>query len=122
MFNQKKLSSFLLLLVIPTLGLIACSKPEKAEVITTESSASSVPSETVKLESTEHLISPRFQFQILHSVSFHISLPNGYQFHEATSVNFEKIPFWTGQHIENVEGQLYSAPIQQMKIIKKEVF
>ncbi|MGE8531275.1 MAG: OmpA family protein [Acinetobacter guillouiae] len=124
MFNQKKLSSFLLLLVIPTLGLIACSKPEKAEVITTESSASSVPSKTVKTESTENTFDlSKIPISNITLGQFpYISLPNGYQFHEATTVNFEKIPFWTGQHIENVEGQLYSAAIQQNENYKEGSF
>ncbi|MEQ1308168.1 OmpA family protein [Acinetobacter bereziniae] len=115
MFNQKKLSSVLLLLVLPTFGLMGCSKPEKAEVITTESSASSVASETVKTESIQNTFDlSQIPISNITLGQFpYISLPNGYQFHDATKVNFEKIPFWTGQHIQNIEGQLYSAAIQQ---------
>ncbi|BCX72250.1 OmpA family protein [Acinetobacter bereziniae] len=124
MLNQKKLSSVLLLLVLPTFGLIGCSKPEKAEVITTESSASSVASETVKTESIQNTFDlSQIPISNITLGQFpYISLPNGYQFHDATKVNFEKIPFWTGQHIQNIEGQLYSAAIQQNEDYKEGSF
>ncbi|MFW1799835.1 OmpA family protein [Acinetobacter nematophilus] len=124
MLNQKKLSSFLLLLVFPTLGLIGCSKPEKAEVITAESSASSVTPETVKTESIENTFDlSQIPISNITLGQFpYISLPNGYQFHDATTVNFERIPFWTGQHIENIEGKLYSAAIQQNEDYKEGSF
>ncbi|MFT0695136.1 OmpA family protein [Acinetobacter bereziniae] len=124
MFNQKKLSSVLLLLVLPTFGLMGCSKPEKAEVITTESSASSVASETVKTESIQNTFDlSQIPISNITLGQFpYISLPNGYQFHDATKVNFEKIPFWTGQHIQNIEGQLYSAAIQQNEDYKEGSF
>ncbi|KAF5277973.1 hypothetical protein FQR65_LT15862 [Abscondita terminalis] len=122
--NQKKLSSVLLLLVLPTFGLMGCSKPEKAEVITTESSASSVASETVKTESIQNTFDlSQIPISNITLGQFpYISLPNGYQFHDATKVNFEKIPFWTGQHIQNIEGQLYSAAIQQNEDYKEGSF
>lgn len=124
MLNQKKLSSVLLLLVLPTFGLIGCSKPEKAEVITTESSTSSVASETVKTESIQNTFDlSQIPISNITLGQFpYISLPNGYQFHDATKVNFEKIPFWTGQHIQNIEGQLYSAAIQQNEDYKEGSF
>ncbi|KKW78759.1 flagellar motor protein MotB [Acinetobacter sp. Ag2] len=124
MLNQKKLSSVLLLLVLPTFGLMGCSKPEKAEVITTESSASSVASETVKTESIQNTFDlSQIPISNITLGQFpYISLPNGYQFHDATKVNFEKIPFWTGQHIQNIEGQLYSAAIQQNEDYKEGSF
>lgn len=124
MFNQKKLSSVLLLLVLPTFGLMGCSKPEKAEVITTESSASSVASETVKTESIQNTFDlSQIPISNITLGQFpYISLPNGYQFHDAIKVNFEKIPFWTGQHIQNIEGQLYSAAIQQNEDYKEGSF
>lgn len=124
MFNQKKLSSVLLLLVLPTFGLMGCSKPEKAEVITTESSTSSVASETVKTESIQNTFDlSQIPISNITLGQFpYISLPNGYQFHDATKVNFEKIPFWTGQHIQNIEGQLYSAAIQQNEDYKEGSF
>lgn len=124
MLNQKKLSSVLLLLVLPTFGLMGCSKPEKAEVITTESSTSSVASETVKTESIQNTFDlSQIPISNITLGQFpYISLPNGYQFHDATKVNFEKIPFWTGQHIQNIEGQLYSAAIQQNEDYKEGSF
>ena len=124
MLNQKKLSSVLLLLVLPTFGLMGCSKPEKAEVITTESSASSVASETVKTESIQNTFDlSQIPISNITLGQFpYISLPNGYQFHDATKVNFEKIPFWTGQHIQNIEGQFYSAAIQQNEDYKEGSF
>ena len=124
MFNQKKLSSVLLLLVLPTFGLMGCSKPEKAEVITTESSASSVALETVKTESIQNTFDlSQIPISNITLGQFpYISLPNGYQFHDATKVNFEKIPFWTGQHIQNIEGQLYSAAIQKNEDYKEDSF
>ncbi|WP_151805961.1 OmpA family protein [Acinetobacter bereziniae] len=124
MLNQKKLSSVLLLLVLPTFGLMGCSKPEKAEVIITESSASSVVSETVKTESIQNTFDlSQIPISNITLGQFpYISLPNGYQFHDATKVNFEKIPFWTGQHIQNIEGQLYSAAIQQNEDYKEGSF
>lgn len=124
MLNQKKLSSVLLLLVLPTFGLMGCSKPEKAEIITTESSASSVASETVKTESIQNTFDlSQIPISNITLGQFpYISLPNGYQFHDATKVNFEKIPFWTGQHIQNIEGQLYSAAIQQNEDYKEGSF
>ncbi|WP_336933373.1 OmpA family protein [Acinetobacter bereziniae] len=124
MLNQKKLSSVLLLLVLPTFGLMGCSKPEKAEVITTESSTSSVASETVKTESIQNTFDlSQIPISNITLGQFpYISLPNGYQFHDATKVNFEKIPFWTGQHIQNIEGQLYSAAIQKNEDYKEGSF
>ncbi|KAF1027341.1 MAG: Outer membrane porin F [Acinetobacter bereziniae] len=124
MRDQNKKPSFLLLLVIPALSLIGCSKPEKAEVKVNESSPSSVASETVKTESIENNFDlSKIPISTITLGQFpYISLPNGYQFHDAMTVNFEKIPFWTGQHIENIEGQLYSAAIHQNEDYKEGSF
>ena len=123
-FIQKNLSSFILLFMIPMFALVACNKSEKPENTATESTTSSAPTQTATTESTSSTfdISKIPISNIPLGQAPYISLPNGYQFHEATTVNFEKVPFWTGQHIENIEGQLYSAAIQQNENYKEGSF
>ena len=50
------------------------------------------------------------------SVKYHgdfpyIALPDGYIYQNTEQRNFERVPFWTGQQLEWVEGQLFSSGI-----------
>jgi len=52
----------------------------------------------------------------------YITLPKGYELYDNIIVNFEKIPLWTGQHIEFIEGQLFSSAIHQNEDYKEGSF
>jgi len=113
--KQKDISKTLLLLFFPILGLTACSKTDK--INTTTEAHQETPTET-QVAPTEKMTTDFDISKIpISNVSLgefpYITLPKGYQFQENTSVNFEKTPLWTGQHIEFVEGQLFSAAIYQ---------
>lgn len=41
----------------------------------------------------------------------YIALPEGYQYQNTENFNFERVPFWTGQSLEWIEGQVFSSGI-----------
>lgn len=42
----------------------------------------------------------------------YIGLPDGYRAERPTTTPFERVPFWTGDHLEWVEGRVYGTRVQ----------
>lgn len=124
MQKQNKYAGFIVLAFVPFLGLTSCSKPDQKA----ESHAQSSASQATAHDSAADKKSSTFNIENVpvSTVSLgdfpYIALPEGYQFYDGTSVNFEKTPFWTGQNIEFVEGKLYSAIIKPKENYKEGSF
>ncbi|WP_244244043.1 OmpA family protein [Marilutibacter alkalisoli] len=44
-----------------------------------------------------------------------IALPEGYEAIDEQTLNIARVPFWTGDRLENVEGKVYMATIQEQQ-------
>jgi hypothetical protein len=52
----------------------------------------------------------------------YIALPDGYEFQNTEQRNFERVPFWTGQQLQWVEGKVFSSGITAKSDYKEGSF
>lgn len=124
MQKQNRYAGLITLAIVPFLGLASCSKSDQK----TENHTPSSESQTITQDRSTENKSSAFNIENIpiSTVTLgdfpYIALPEGYQFYDGTSVNFEKTPFWTGQNIEFIEGKLYSAIIKPKENHKEGSF
>ncbi|MFW2045498.1 MULTISPECIES: OmpA family protein [Acinetobacter] len=89
----------------------ACSKTEQAETSKTEiqqedttQAAETAPAQAFDISKIPLSTATLGDFP-------YISLPDGYIYQNTEQRNFERVPFWTGQQLEWVEGKLFSSGI-----------
>ncbi|MEX5440711.1 MULTISPECIES: hypothetical protein [Acinetobacter] len=89
----------------------ACSKTEQAETSKTEIQQEDT-TQAAETAQTQAFDISKIPLSTATLGDFpYIALPDGYIYQNTEQRNFERVPFWTGQQLEWVEGQLFSSGI-----------
>lgn len=112
---------------LPFIFMIACSKPQQEEKtnppeVSTETTVETVPDHaTANTPIAFDLTKIPLSTANLGDFPY-IELPEGYRYQNSEQRNFERVPFWTGQDFEWIEGKLFSSGITEKSDYKEGGF